>query len=80
MQFIVAVLQCVPVQANWDPVAKMQPDVKCVNLNGLFFGTSIPNILADLILVLLPIPQVLLLKITRTQKAFLVFFFFLGGL
>ncbi|KAJ3544880.1 hypothetical protein NM208_g2811 [Fusarium decemcellulare] len=77
--FIVAVLQCVPVQANWDPVAKAQPGLKCVDLNGFFFGTSIPNILADLVLVLLPIPQVIQLKITTTQKVFVIMFFFLGG-
>ncbi|KAI8674234.1 hypothetical protein NCS55_00746300 [Fusarium keratoplasticum] len=77
--FIVAILQCVPVQANWDPIAKMQPGVKCVNLNGFFFGTSIPNIIADLVLVLLPIPLVLRLKITITQKVFVIFFFILGG-
>ncbi|KAF5715820.1 integral membrane protein [Fusarium globosum] len=78
--FIVAVLQCVPVQANWDPIAKQQPGVKCVDLNGFFFGTSIPNITADLVLVVLPIPQVLQLKITLAQKCFVILFFVLGGL
>ncbi|KAF5964750.1 integral membrane protein [Fusarium coicis] len=77
--FIVAALQCVPVQANWDPIAKQQPNVKCVDLNGFFFGTSIPNIVADLVLVLLPIPQVLQLKITLAQKCFVILFFLLGG-
>ncbi|KAJ4265375.1 hypothetical protein NW762_004663 [Fusarium torreyae] len=70
---------CVPVQANWDPVAKTQPGVKCVDLNGFFFGTSIPNILADLVLVVLPIPQVVQLKITIAQKVFVIMFFVLGG-
>lgn len=80
LQFIVAALQCVPVQAIWDPVAKMEPGVRCVNLNAFFFGTSVPNIVADLVLVLLPTPQVLQLKITTTQKVFVIFFFLLGGL
>ncbi|EWZ27892.1 hypothetical protein FOZG_18405 [Fusarium oxysporum Fo47] len=77
--FIVSALQCVPVHANWDPIAKQRPDVKCVDLNGFFFGTSIPNIVADLVLVVLPIPQVLQLKITLTQKCFVILFFILGG-
>ncbi|KAF4339026.1 integral membrane protein [Fusarium beomiforme] len=77
--FLVAVLQCVPVQANWDPIAKQQPGVKCVDLNGFFFGTSIPNIVADLVLVALPIPQVLQLKITSAQKCFVILSFVLGG-
>jgi hypothetical protein len=76
----VAVLQCVPVEAIWNPVAKEKPGVKCINLNGFFFGTSIPNIIADLILVLLPIPEVLKLNINMAQKIFIIFFFLLGGL
>ncbi|KAM6505392.1 hypothetical protein FSOLCH5_014612 [Fusarium solani] len=78
--FLVAILQCVPVEAAWDPVAKAKPGVKCVNLNGFFFGTSVPNIIADLVLVLLPIQQVLQLNINMTQKIFIIFFFLLGGL
>ncbi|CVL06459.1 uncharacterized protein FPRN_05236 [Fusarium proliferatum] len=77
--FLVSALQCVPVQANWDPIAKQQPGVKCVDLNGFFFGTSIPNIMADLFLVVLPIPQVIKLKITTAQKVFVILFFILGG-
>ncbi|RYP52961.1 hypothetical protein DL768_001955 [Monosporascus sp. mg162] len=79
MKFIVAILQCVPVQAIWDPAAQAQPGVKCIDLNGFFFGTSIPNILADFVLVLLPIRQVLHLNITVTQKALVIYIFLLGG-
>ncbi|CAI6077579.1 unnamed protein product [Clonostachys chloroleuca] len=77
--FIVAILQCVPIEAAWDPVVKAKPGVKCVDLNGFFFGTSVPNIVADLVLVLLPVQQVWQLNITVTQKVFIIFFFLLGG-
>ncbi|KAM5344384.1 hypothetical protein ACJ41O_012921 [Fusarium nematophilum] len=76
---LVALLQCVPIQATWDPAARMKPGVKCVDSHKFFLGTALPNIVGDLVLVLLPVPQVLRLKITTTQKAFIIFFFLLGG-
>lgn len=75
-----AALQCVPVEAVWDPVTKLQPGVRCVDLNAFFFGTSVPNIVADFVLLVLPVPQVLRLNISNTQKGFVLFFFMLGGL
>ncbi|KAF4418457.1 hypothetical protein F53441_14478 [Fusarium austroafricanum] len=76
---LTAIFQCIPIQAIWDPVAQAQPGVRCINLSSFFFGTSIPNIITDLVLVLLPIPQVLTLKITITQKICVIILFLLGG-
>ncbi|KAI0127865.1 hypothetical protein BJ170DRAFT_694612 [Xylariales sp. AK1849] len=75
--FVVTILQCIPVQAIWDPA--FADGAHCADLNAFFFGTAIPNILADIFLILLPIPQVLELKITKAQKLFVIFVFLLGG-
>ncbi|KAH7065625.1 hypothetical protein B0J12DRAFT_561216 [Macrophomina phaseolina] len=75
--FLVTALQCLPVAALWTP--SLTPTAKCVKLRPFFFGTSIPNILTDLFLLVLPIPYVWRLKITLVQKLFVIGFFLLGG-
>ncbi|KAH7382070.1 hypothetical protein BKA64DRAFT_684859 [Cadophora sp. MPI-SDFR-AT-0126] len=75
--FLVAAFQCVPVASLWDPA--LAATAQCVELAPFFFGTSIPNILADLFLLLLPMPYVWQLKITTTQKLFVIGLFLLGG-
>lgn len=77
-QILVTAFQCVPVASLWTPA--LRGSAKCVELGPFFFGTSIPNILADLFLLALPMPYVLVLKISWTQKVFVMGFFLLGGL
>ncbi|KAF5020650.1 hypothetical protein F66182_7327 [Fusarium sp. NRRL 66182] len=77
--FLVSVFQCIPVHSVWDPAAKMRSGRRCIDFDAFYFAVSIPNILFNFILVLLPIPQVLKLKITTAQKASLILFFTLGG-
>ncbi|KAF1977477.1 hypothetical protein BU23DRAFT_453079 [Bimuria novae-zelandiae CBS 107.79] len=75
--FLVTAFQCIPVAALWTPALKSS--AKCVELAPFFFGTSIPNILADLLLLALPMPYVWSLKISLTQKICVMGFFLLGG-
>ncbi|KAL0939750.1 uncharacterized protein CTRU02_206360 [Colletotrichum truncatum] len=74
---LVTAFQCIPVASLWDP--ELQATARCVELGPFFFGTSIPNILADLFLLILPMPYVWQLKIRSTQKGFVIGFFLLGG-
>ncbi|KAH7119990.1 hypothetical protein B0J11DRAFT_582477 [Dendryphion nanum] len=74
---LVTVFQCVPVASLWTPA--LRASAKCVELAPFFFGVSIPNILADLFLLILPMPYVWRLKITITQKVFVMVFFLLGS-
>jgi hypothetical protein len=78
LQILVTAFQCIPVASLWTPALKSS--AKCVELAPFFFGTSIPNILADLFLLVLPAPYVWGLKISLTQKIFVMGFFLLGGL
>ncbi|KAH7020688.1 hypothetical protein B0J12DRAFT_610769 [Macrophomina phaseolina] len=75
--FLVVALQCVPVAAIWTP--SLASTAKCVELRPFFFGTSIPNILTDFFLLVLPIPYVWRLRITILQKLFVLGFLLLGG-
>ncbi|KAH7066512.1 hypothetical protein FB567DRAFT_634945 [Paraphoma chrysanthemicola] len=74
---LVAAFQCVPVASLWEP--SLRASAKCVELAPFFFGTSIPNILADVFLLVLPMPYVWRLKITLAQKFVVLGFFLLGG-
>ncbi|KAF2010837.1 hypothetical protein BU24DRAFT_46890 [Aaosphaeria arxii CBS 175.79] len=74
---LVAAFQCIPVASLWTPALKSS--AKCIQLRPFFFGVSIPNILADLFLLALPLPYVWSLKISITQRVFVIGFFLLGG-
>ncbi|KAF1963362.1 hypothetical protein CC80DRAFT_460019 [Byssothecium circinans] len=74
---LVTAFQCIPVASLWTPALKSS--AKCVELAPFFFGTSIPNILADLFLLALPMPYVWGLKISLAQKIFVMALFLLGG-
>ncbi|KAG4443492.1 hypothetical protein IFR05_001062 [Cadophora sp. M221] len=74
---LVTAFQCVPVAAIFD--ASLLPDANCVGLHAFFFGVSIPNILADLFLIILPIPTIWRLRIPSNQRAYVAGFFLLGS-
>ncbi|KAH9204281.1 hypothetical protein DL95DRAFT_255163, partial [Leptodontidium sp. 2 PMI_412] len=74
---LVTAFQCVPVAAIFD--ASLRPDANCVELQAFFFGVSIPNILSDLFLIILPIPSIWRLKIPSNQRGYVAGFFLLGS-
>jgi hypothetical protein len=52
---------------------------KCINLKVFFWAASIPKILIDLILLIMPMPDLYNLRIPRAQKFFVMGIFLLGG-
>ncbi|PVH94317.1 hypothetical protein DM02DRAFT_539750 [Periconia macrospinosa] len=74
---LVTAFQCILVASLWTPA--LRSSAKCVELAPFFFGTSMPNILADLFLLVLPAPYVWGLKISMIQKIFVMGFLLLGG-
>ncbi|KAF2030611.1 hypothetical protein EK21DRAFT_111703 [Setomelanomma holmii] len=71
-----AAIQCIPVAASWKPTSTPP---KCIKLNVFFWGASVPNILIDLFLIILPMPDLYTLRIPRAQKCFVMGIFLLGG-
>lgn len=72
----VAIFQCNPVKKSWLP---MTPGT-CINLKAAFIGNAIPNIITDVIILLLPVRQVWKLQVRPAQRASLLAMFLLGGL
>ncbi|KAK1951970.1 hypothetical protein LY78DRAFT_731711 [Colletotrichum sublineola] len=80
---LVSIFQCIPTNAFWDrydPVNPMSPtEFTCgVDVNKFFNGNSIPNIITDALVVMLPIPYVLSLQMRKPQKFALLGVFLLG--
>ena len=67
---------CIPVAKVWTPT---MPG-KCLDLTALYYGLQIPNILSDLMLLLIPIKPISTLKLPQAQKRSLYIIFGLGGL
>ena len=67
---------CVPIHALWD----FTPGAQCIDLNAFFLGAGIPNILLNVIILVLPLPMIWTLSIEPMQKLALSGVFLLGGL
>lgn len=77
-QLFLSIFTCVPPKAFWD---KSVVNANCgVNNKKFLWGISIPNILTDVTLLLIPIPYILRLNTQWSQKRLLLGTFFLGGL
>jgi hypothetical protein len=68
--------QCHPIRFNWDKSAR---DGKCLNVNALTYAHAGLNIAQDILILLLPIPWILRLKLQTHQKIGLVIMFQVGA-
>ena len=73
---LVNLLQCLPVNAMWNP--RVKP--KCVNLGVELIVVSSINVVTDFIILCLPIPLVWRLQTSLTSKVQVTGMFFLGSL
>ena len=82
-QILVTSLQCFPIQAFWqayDPVNPMKPgEFFCgVDVHKFFLGNAIPNIITDILIIIVPLPYILRLHLRVSQKVALVGIFVVG--
>ena len=70
------ILQCNPVERAWD---KTVPG-HCINVVKLWLGNAIPNIVTDLVIIVIPLPLVWNLQMRRSQKIAVCGIFLTGGL
>ncbi|KAG4444258.1 hypothetical protein IFR05_000233 [Cadophora sp. M221] len=68
--------QCIPFEKFWRPWIVG----RCINFKKLILGVAIPNILSDVAILALPLPQIWGLQISCRQKAFISGVFLLGSL
>jgi hypothetical protein len=73
---LTSAFQCYPVAIVWNPKIKGH----CVNRVLMFQYYSIPNIVVDIVMMLLPIPAIWSLKMNRVQKLAIMFTFLLGSM
>ncbi|EXJ61019.1 hypothetical protein A1O7_05172 [Cladophialophora yegresii CBS 114405] len=69
-------LQCLPVAFNWD---KSIRGAKCISINALTYGHAGINIFQDVLILALPIPWIMRLKLELNQKIGLVIMFQVGA-
>ncbi|KAF8859218.1 hypothetical protein BDZ45DRAFT_650426 [Acephala macrosclerotiorum] len=72
---VVCIFQCAPISKAWNPSIPGH----CINLKGSFIGNAVPNILTDVAILTLPMPQVWRLHTTLIQRCQLSVVFLLGS-
>lgn len=67
-------LFCDPLAKNWDPMTEGH----CGTQFDLLTGSAVPSVVIDLIIVILPLPKLWHLNISKSRKAGLMLVFILG--
>ncbi|KAL2056335.1 hypothetical protein ABVK25_003358 [Lepraria finkii] len=70
-----SIFQCSPVSYAWT----MSPPGHCINLLAFYRWLSLPNLLADVIMLLMPVNMIWKLQVTFRQKLALSGVFLMGG-
>jgi hypothetical protein len=74
----VAIFSCRPIHAFWEFSLQALPSTYCINNRAWYVGQAVPNILTDILVLLMPIKQVWALQLDKRSKLALVFIFALG--
>lgn len=74
-QVPISIVPCTPINSQWDS----NVEGKCINLGAAILGLAISNIVTDVILLTLPMPLLLRLHVSASQKRLLISIFLLGG-
>ena len=73
---LVSIFACNPIRGFWDVTIPST----CIDTRKFFLGNSIPNIIMDVTILGLPMPQVWNLQMSLKQKLLVSVLFLLGGL
>jgi hypothetical protein len=71
---LTAFFLCVPMEKNWYP----QVEGTCIPIIPFYYGLQIPNILTDLLIIVVPIREVMLLQLNKRLKTGAITMFALG--
>ena len=78
ISFLLPIFQCSPIRVSWDP-AYAGPH-KCLNLLVVMYFTSVGNAVLDVVLLLLPMPDLIAIKINKRQKSIIIGIFAVGSI
>lgn len=73
---LVSIFQCNPIRGAWD----LTIPATCIPLPRFYLSNAVPNIVMDVIILALPIPNVWNLQMSIRQKFVVSSLFLLGGL
>ncbi|KAF2713471.1 hypothetical protein K504DRAFT_398700 [Pleomassaria siparia CBS 279.74] len=73
---VTSLAACKPFKANYNPTL---PGAKCIDKEAFYVWTSVPNIITDVIMLVLPLPIVWNLHNTKRIKVALTFTFLVGS-
>jgi hypothetical protein len=76
VQVLAAIFSCTPVSGFWDFSLPSQ----CISGHYYYLGVAIPNIVTDIVLLIIPLPYIWKLRINGLQKVAVSGIFVLGGL
>lgn len=76
---LVTTVHCLPVSYTWTSWTG-ETEGRCINFNAFAWAHAIVNIILDLFVILLPIPQLLRLALGTRRKVHLVLMFCVGFL
>jgi len=71
---LTAFFLCVPMEKNWYP----QVEGTCIPIIPFYYGLQIPNIITDLLIIVVPIREVMLLQLNKRLKTGAITMFALG--
>ena len=74
-QTFIVIFACNPVRASWDITITT---AKCIPVKSIYLGGSLPNVITDAVLVVMPIPYVWRLHAPLMQRIVLASMFMLG--
>ena len=74
---LATIFQCIPIAFQWD---KSIEGGQCFDIPSFFRYNNLPNIITDVVMLVLPWPMVWSLKLPRTQKIGVASVFLTGGL
>ncbi|KAJ8122393.1 hypothetical protein O1611_g9852 [Lasiodiplodia mahajangana] len=72
---LLTIFQCQPISKSYQPWIPGH----CIELYGAYFGSGLPDILSDVVILCLPVSQVIKLNTTLTNKIVIGFFFTAGA-
>ncbi|KAI1166563.1 hypothetical protein F5B18DRAFT_648628 [Nemania serpens] len=75
-EVIVAIAQCRPVSFQWDKTIQGQ----CIDQLAYYRWVSVPNVIHDVVMLILPLPVVWILKVDLRQKLALSAVFLIGSI
>ena len=73
------IFQCIPFEYNWEGW-KGKTQAKCLNVNSLSYAAASIAIAQDIFIILLPLPQLIKLRLGWRKKAGIILMFCLGAL